>query len=58
MTECLKAQQRIWGLVESSKEAVIFSKVHDSLIRTAYNMFKDQPIFGHGPKMFRSNLQR
>jgi O-antigen ligase len=41
------------GLVKSSKEAVIFSKEHDSLIRTAYNMFKDQPIFGHGPKMFR-----
>jgi len=41
------------GLVKSSKEAVIFSKAHDSLIRTAYNMFKDQPILGHGPKMFR-----
>ena len=41
------------GLIESSKEAVIFSTVHDSLIRTAYNMFKDKPIFGHGPKMFR-----
>ena len=41
------------GLVKSSKKAVIFSKEHDSLIRTAYNMFKDQPIFGHGPKMFR-----
>jgi len=41
------------GLVKSSKETVIFSKAHDSLIRTAYNMFKDQPIFGHGPKMFR-----
>jgi len=41
------------GLVKSSKQAVIFSPVHDSLIRTAYNMFKDQPIFGHGPKMFR-----
>jgi O-antigen ligase len=41
------------GLVKSSKQAVIFSKAHDSLIRTAYNMFKDQPIFGHGPKMFR-----
>jgi len=41
------------GLVKSSKEAVIFSKAHDSLIRTAYNMFEDQPIFGHGPKMFR-----
>ena len=41
------------GLVKSSKEVVIFSKDHDSLIRTAYNMFEDQPIFGHGPKMFR-----
>jgi len=41
------------GLVKSSKEAVIFSPEHDSLIRTAYNMFKDQPLLGHGPKMFR-----
>jgi len=41
------------GLVKSSKEAVIFSKAHDSLIRTAFNMFKDQPLLGHGPKMFR-----
>tara|TARA_Y100000389_G_scaffold157647_1_gene158840 strand:- start:1387 stop:2637 length:1251 start_codon:yes stop_codon:yes gene_type:complete len=41
------------GLIKSSKEPVIFSTFHDSLIRTAYKMFKDQPIFGHGPKMFR-----
>ena len=41
------------GLIESSKDPVIFSEIHDSHIRTAYNMFKDQPIFGHGPKMFR-----
>ena len=41
------------GLIESSKEPVIFSTFHDSLIRTAYNMFKEKPIFGHGPKMFR-----
>jgi len=41
------------GLVKSSKEAVIFSKAHDSLIRIAYSMFKDQPLLGHGPKMFR-----
>ena len=41
------------GLIESTKEPVIFSTAHDSYIRTAYNMFKDQPIFGHGPKMFR-----
>ena len=31
----------------------IFSPAHDSFIRTAYNMFKDKPLVGHGPKMFR-----
>ena len=41
------------GLVKSSKEAVIFTPQHDSSIRTAYNMFIDQPLLGHGPKMFR-----
>jgi len=41
------------GLIESTKEPVIFSVIHDNYVRTAYNMFKDQLIFGHGPKMFR-----
>jgi O-antigen ligase len=41
------------GLIESSTKVVIFTPAHDSLIRTAYKMFKDQPLFGHGPKMFR-----
>ena len=41
------------GLIKNSKEPVIFTTIHDSHIRTAYNIFKDQPIFGHGPKMFR-----
>ena len=41
------------GLTKNSNEMIIFSPGHDSLIRTAYNMFEDQPIFGHGPKMFR-----
>ncbi len=41
------------GLIESSNEAVIFTPEHHSLILTAYNMFKDQPLLGHGPKMFR-----
>jgi len=41
------------GLVKSSKKTVIFTPQHDSLIRTAFNMFKDQPLLGHGPKMFR-----
>jgi O-antigen ligase len=31
----------------------IFTPQHDSLIRTAYNMFIDKPLVGHGPKMFR-----
>ena len=41
--------------INLSKEerSIIFSSNHDSLIRTSYNMFKDQPLFGHGPKMFR-----
>jgi O-antigen ligase len=31
----------------------IFTPQHDSLVRTAYNMFLDKPFVGHGPKMFR-----
>jgi len=31
----------------------IFGPIHDSMIKTAYNMFLDKPFFGHGPKMFR-----
>ena len=49
----LKGPAEQMGFIKSSKEPVIFSTMHDSHIRTAYNMFKDKPIFGHGPKMFR-----
>jgi O-antigen ligase len=48
-----KGPAKDMGLVKSSKQVVIFSQAHDSIIRTAYNIFIDQPIFGHGPKMFR-----
>lgn len=41
------------GLIGESKEKIIFSPDHDSLFKTAYKMFLDKPIFGHGPKMFR-----
>ena len=41
------------GFIESSEKPTIFTPAHDSLIRTAFNMFKDQPLLGHGPKMFR-----
>ena len=53
------AERMIWDTARSmgfSKEAQnknIFTPQHDSLIKTAYNMFLDKPIFGHGPKMFR-----
>jgi O-antigen ligase len=50
-----KGPAKDMGLIKSLNEdkSVIFTNEHDSLIRTAYNMFKDQAIFGHGPKMFR-----
>jgi O-antigen ligase len=41
------------GLLKESQNKTMFTYAHDSLIRTAYNMFLDKPIFGHGPKMFR-----
>ena len=44
---------RDMGLFDTSKVPVFFSPQHDSLIRTALNMFKDQPLLGHGPKMYR-----
>lgn len=31
----------------------IYSRPHDSHYKTAYKMFKDKPLLGHGPKMFR-----
>tara|TARA_A100001011_G_scaffold342305_1_gene375734 strand:- start:1620 stop:2864 length:1245 start_codon:yes stop_codon:yes gene_type:complete len=48
-----KSPAESMGLIKSSSQPTIFTKGHDSVIRTAYNMFKDKPLFGHGPKMFR-----
>ncbi len=48
-----KVPAKDMGLIKSSEEPVIFTGPHDNLIRTALNMFKDQIMFGHGPKMFR-----
>jgi O-antigen ligase len=41
------------GIFNDTGNKYIFTPSHDSLIRTAYNMFLDKPIFGHGQKMFR-----
>ena len=40
-------------IIDGFEKIIIFTPAHDSLSRTAYNMFESQPIFGHGPKMFR-----
>jgi O-antigen ligase len=52
-----KTPAKNMGIVKSSSEPTIFTPAHDSLIRTAFNMFKDKPILGHGPKMFRVNCR-
>lgn len=39
--------------LKSTEPIIFFSEGHDSLIRTAYNMFKDKPVLGVGPNMFR-----
>ena len=41
------------GLTNDATNKYIFTKKHDSHIKTAFNMFLDKPILGHGPKMFR-----
>ena len=43
------------GLDGSKKH--IFSPIHDSMIRTAFNMFLDKPVLGHGPRSFRIKCQ-
>jgi O-antigen ligase len=43
------------GFTKDALAKNIFTSKHDSHIRTAFNMFLDKPIFGHGPKMFRVN---
>ena len=45
-------QRMLLSPVNTIKKS-IFTPEHEILILTAYNMFLDKPIFGHGPKMFR-----
>ena len=41
------------GTIKSKRNLIIFSSEHNKLYHIAYNMFKDQPLIGHGPKMYR-----
>ena len=38
---------------QSNTRINIFSPAHDSYAKTAWNMFLDKPILGHGPNSFR-----
>jgi O-antigen ligase len=48
-----QVKNRMLSDPKSTITKFVFTPSHDSLIRTAYNMFLDNPLFGHGPKMFR-----
>jgi len=41
------------AIINTQEGKYIFSRVHESHFKTAYNMFLDKPLLGHGPKMFR-----
>lgn len=43
----------IQGMGIHNSESYLFTPQHDSLIKTAWNMFLDRPILGHGPKLYR-----
>jgi O-antigen ligase len=40
-----------------NSQKIIFSKAHDSIMESAWKMFVDKPILGHGPKLFRIKCQ-
>jgi O-antigen ligase len=41
------------AIINSENGKYIFSRVHDSHFRTAIKMFKESPVIGVGPNMFR-----
>ncbi len=45
------------GISEKSEQIYFFSIKHQAHFESAYLMFKDNMIFGHGPKMFRKLCQ-
>ena len=43
---------------KSEEKFIFFSSMHDNHIKSAYKIFKDNIIFGHGVKMFRIICQK
>ena len=49
-----KVDKQVSEIYSYKKSGIVFfTNVHETLYRTAFNMFLDRPIIGHGPKMFR-----
>jgi O-antigen ligase len=48
-----KTSKKLDNTEPKRNRVVFFTEGHESLYRTAINMFLDRPIIGHGPKMFR-----
>ena len=48
-------QKRLYHqlISQSAGGKYIYSRVHESHFKTAFKMFIDKPLFGHGPKMYR-----
>lgn len=48
-------QKRLYHqlISQSGGGKYMYSRVHHSHFKTAYKMFLDKPLFGHGPKMYR-----
>jgi O-antigen ligase len=53
ISSSIQVKNRMLSNPASTITKFIFTPQHDSLIRTAYNVFLDKPLAGHGPKMFR-----
>ena len=41
------------NVLNKEEKINFFSPTHDHLMKTAWNMFLEKPILGHGPKLFR-----
>jgi O-antigen ligase len=40
-------------IIEQNTPKYFITKSHETLFKTAWNMFLDKPLLGHGPKLFR-----
>lgn len=49
----IESPVKSFNLSNKDEKINLFSPSHDHLMKTAWNMFLEKPILGHGPKLFR-----